>query len=221
MTRATIFVFVACCHTAPQTSDQGNDPGTGALAGSAPSPRTSATAPDGHDLPAPLYSRMFVDDATFDYAVNAYKVDRHGERHLATKKRVHCRIADVVFMHELRALSATLSCDEPGPWCGVMFAGGAGFWWYDEQRFLAGGFVLDESTKVFDREPKEVQSIEPRTYAVARGEDGAWCWRESFGFPPWTGQGLCFADGRLVSGWASNEPTATAKGEYIEFKLAQ
>src|SRR5439155_19090118 len=145
----------------------------------------------------------------FEYTIYSYKVDKSGERHSTkdSNKREKCFVHELVFMDESKALSATLSCDDEGPWNGVMFAARSGFWWYDKRRYLGGGFVMDGSTKVFDREPKEIDFSDARSYSVKR-ENGRWCWTESFGGPPWTSQGLCFADGHIVSGWAANEPTA-------------
>jgi hypothetical protein len=79
---------------------------------------------------------------------------------------------------------------------------------------------MDASTKLFDREPTEVSSTDERSYSVTRDQDGAWCWSESFD-QPWESQGLCFADGHIVSGWAANEATAKKKGDYVDFKLAR
>ena len=59
-----------------------------------------------------------------------------------------------------------------------------------------------------------------RTYSVTRESDDRWCWSESFDHP-WTSQGLCFADGHIVSGWAANNATAKTRGDYIEFRLAK
>lgn len=171
-------------------------------------------------MPGPLYAGMFVDGATFEYELHAYKVDKLGDRHGGSAKHVKCFIHDLVVMRESKALSARLTCDEPGPLDGIMFAKRDGFWWYDEKRYLGGGFVMDDSTRVFDREPKEVESTDERSYSVKHEEDGSWCWSESFD-RPWTSQGLCFADGKLVSGWAANEATAKQKGDYIVFKLAK
>jgi hypothetical protein len=208
MTRIWTVLFVAACGNAtPRQAPS-----------VAPPPEPT---PSGHDdLVAPLYAGMFVDGATFEYTVYAYKVDKYGTRHDAQTKQVTCFIHDLVFMHQLQLRSARLTCDEPGPLNGVMFAGRDGFWWCDEQRYLAGGFVPDPSTRIFDREPKEIESMDDRLYSVRREEDGAWCWSESFS-RPWTSQGLCLAGGRIVSGWAANQATDTTSGDYIEFELAR
>jgi hypothetical protein len=223
MSRLSIALsLVAACHSTSEKPPDTPASVAAVPAGSATSPAmVPHPAPDGRDLPAPLYAGMFVDGATFEYTLHAYKVEKLGERH-ATKddeKRVKCHIHDLVFMHELKALSARLTCDVRGPLNGVMFAASGGFWWYDEQRYLAGGFVMDESTKVFGRTPKESGYSDQRLSSVERDKDGAWCWSESFD-RPWTSQGLCFANGQLVSGWAANEATAKANGDYVEFKLA-
>ena len=224
MTRFWIaFSLAAACHSASEKPRDTTPQVAPAPVGSATSPATiPQAAPDGRDLPAPLYAGMFVDGATFEFTLYAYKVDKYGERHAIknTGNRVQCFIHDLVFLHESKALSARLTCDEPSPLNGVMFAARDGFWWYDERRYLAGGFVMDQSTKVFDREPTEIDSMEGRSYSVKRDKDGAWCWSESFD-RPWTSQGMCFANGHLVSGWAANEATAKSKGDYIEFKLAK
>jgi hypothetical protein len=123
-------------------------------------------------------------------------------------------------MHELNALSAQMTCDERSPLEGIMFATREGFWWYDTQRYLAGGFTLDESTKLFEREPKAFHNDAPGVKTVEQDKQGAWCWYERFERPPWQGQGLCFKDGRLISGWADHPAQGKTKGDYIELELA-
>lgn len=221
-------VLAAACRSAPEQRRATAAPvvaQAGSAAPPATMPATPRAAPDGRDLPAPLYAGMFIDGATFDYTVYAYKVDQLGERHATkdTPQRVRCVIRELVFMQESKSLSARLICDDEGPWNGVMFAARDGFWWYDEQRYLAGGFVMNADTKVFDREPKVTASMpdpDGRTYSVTRESDDRWCWSESFDHP-WTSQGLCFADGHIVSGWAANNATAKTRGDYIEFRLAK
>src|SRR5207253_2239835 len=161
MTRLGIaLVLATACNKAPEKPTETTAPITAhaaPVAPAAPSPATPVVAPDGHDLPAPLYAGMFVDGATFEYTIYSYKVDKSGERNPTkdSNKRETCFVHELVFMHESKALSATLSCDDEGPWNGVMFAARSGFWWYDKRRYLGGGFVMDASTKVFDREPTE------------------------------------------------------------------
>lgn len=216
MTRLMFVVLVAgCSHPQKQPPEP--------IAAAAPAPASAATptaTTSSTDTPAPLYAGMFVDGASFEYELHAYKVDKLGDRHGGAAKHVTCFVRDVLVMHESKALSARLVCDEPGPLNGVMFSTRDGFWWYDLERYTGGGFVMDDSTKVFDREPKVVESSDARLSAVEHEQDGSWCWSESFE-RTWTSQGLCFADGKLISGWAANQATAKQKGDYLEFRLAK
>lgn len=207
-----LLLFVAC--TRP--SQKPAEPSTPAAAPASSAPSTAGQ----DDRLGALYAGMFSKGATFEYELSAYKVDEMGDRSGPVSKHVSCRVTDVVVMHESNALSARLACDEPGPLEGVMFATDDGFWWYDRERYAGGGFVMDGSTKIFDREPRQIESSEDRMYSVQHEPDGRWCWSESFD-RPWTRQGLCFAGGKLVSGWAATEASANQKGDYIEFRLAQ